>query len=61
VRRGEARARQLLAGRRRDAHGVQPRRRRGAGRRRALADLVAVDDQHLGAMIRPTAAADPSM
>ena len=43
VRRVERHALELLADRALDAHRVQPRRRRRAGGRRALADLVAVD------------------
>ncbi len=49
VRRVEGHARELLADRARDAHRTQPRRRRGAGGGGALADLVAVEDQHVGA------------
>ena len=48
VRRVERHAGQLLADRVAHPHRVQPRRRCGAGRRLALAELVAVDDQHVG-------------
>ena len=49
VRRVERHALELLPDRALDAHRVQPRRRRRAGGRRALADLVAVDHEHVGA------------
>ena len=49
VRRVEGHARAAPGGSPADAHRVQPRRRRGAGRGGALADLVAVDHEHVGA------------
>jgi len=49
VRSVERHARELLADRPLDAHRVQPWGRRGAGARGAFADLVAVDDEHVGA------------
>ena len=55
VRRGEGHGRQLPADRGGDAHGVQPWRGGRAGRGGALADLVAVDDEHVGAGARQLA------
>src|SRR4051794_35093175 len=49
VRRVERHARDLLADRALDAHRLQPRGGRGAGAGLPLADLVAVDDEHVGA------------
>src|SRR3954468_10261431 len=49
VRRVERHARDLLPDRALDAHRLKPGRRRGARGRRALADLVAVDDEHVRA------------
>jgi hypothetical protein len=55
VRRGEGHRRQLAPDGAGDAHGLQPRGRGRAGRRRARADRVAVDDQHVGAGARQLA------
>ena len=55
VRRVEGHALELLADRAADAHRLQPRRRDRAGAGLALADLVAVDDEHVGAAARQLA------
>ena len=55
VRRVEAHALELLAGGAADAHRLEPRRRDRAGAGLALADLVAVDDEHVGAAARQLA------
>jgi hypothetical protein len=51
VGRGEGHRRQLAADGAGHAHGLQPRRRRRAGRGGARADLVAVDHQHVGGRV----------
>jgi hypothetical protein len=52
VRGGERHRRALLADARGDTHGVQPWSRRCARGRRPLANVVAVDDEHIGARAR---------
>ena len=50
MRRREGHIRKLLLDRTGHADGLQPTRRTGAGRRLPLANLIAVNDEHVGAV-----------